>query len=107
TKKTAFRHLNRVRLVIPCRDAADYEQYVLKEFQLYRVQRLLTPFSLEARMARVSYVDADKKDTLQTRLGFLLEDEDDFAARIGGRLETIKGATGADLEPEENAFFGV
>lgn len=106
-KKTVFRHLDGARLVMHCRDNDDYEQYVLQEFQLYRVQRLLTPMSMDVRMARVTYVDAEKKDTVATRYGFLLENEADFGERMGGKVVDIKGALSEDLDVGENAFFGV
>ena len=107
TKKTAFRHLNGARLVIHCRNSDEYEQYVLQEFNLYRVQRLLTPLSLEARLVRVTYLDAEKKDTLAQRYGFILEDEATFGTRVGGKVIDLKGATGADLDGPESALFGV
>jgi hypothetical protein len=107
TKKTAFRHLDGARLVIHCRNGDDYEQYVLQEFNLYRVQRLLTPLSLEARLVRVTYVDPEKKDTLAQRYGFILEDEATFGTRVGGKVVDIKGATGEDLDGAESALFGV
>ncbi|HMC55505.1 MAG TPA: hypothetical protein VKH19_10065 [Gemmatimonadaceae bacterium] len=107
TKKTEFRHLDRIRLVLQCRNTDDYEQYVLREYQLYRVQRQLTPLALNTRLVRVTYVDAEKKDTLAHKYGFLLEEEQDFAARLGGKVVDIKGAAGPDLDPAEDAFFGV
>lgn len=107
TKKTEFRHLDRVRLVLQCRNTDDFEQYVLREFQLYRVQRLLTPLTLNTRLVRVTYVDAEKKDTIAHRYGFLLEEESDFAARLGGKVLDQKGASGDDLNGAENALFGV
>jgi hypothetical protein len=107
TKKTAFRHLDGARLVIHCRNSDDYEQYVLQEFNLYRVQRLLTPLSMEARLVRVTYIDAEKKDTLAQRYGFILEDEATFGARVGGKVVDLKGATAADLDGAESALFGV
>lgn len=107
TKKTEFRHLDRVRLVLHCRNSDDYEQYVLREYQLYRVQHLLTPLSLNARLVHVTYIDAEKKDTLARRYGFLLEEEADFAARVGGRMVAIKGASPVDLDGAESALFGV
>jgi hypothetical protein len=107
TKKTEFRHLDRVRLVLPCRNNDDYEQWVLREFQLYRVQRLITSLVLNTRLVRVTYVDSEKKDTLERRYSFLLEEEQDFAARQGGKLLDTKGAAGEDLDPDETARFGV
>jgi len=107
TKKTAFRHLDRLRLVLQCRNSDDYEQYVLREFQLYRVQRLLTPLTLNTRLVRVTYVDGEKKDTIARRYGFFLEEESDFGARLGGNVVAQKGASGDDLNGPENALFGV
>ena len=106
-KKTAFRHLDGVRLVMHCRNNDDYEQWVLEEFNLYRVQRLITPLTMQARLARVTYVDAEKRDTLAVRYGFLLENEATFGERMGGQVVDIKGATREDLDAEESARFGV
>lgn len=106
-KKSLFARLDRVRLVVPCKNGDDFEQYVLQEYQLYRVQRLLTPFSFEARLARVTYVDSEKKDTLRSAFGILLEESEAFAERVGAKVEDIKGAAGDDLHPYENAMFGV
>ena len=107
TKKTAFRHIDNVRLVMHCRNNDDFEQYVLQEYQLYRVQRLITPLSMDARLVRVTYVDAEKNDTLATRYAYFLESEPAFGERVGGKVVDIKGAGGEDLDPEESARFGV
>jgi hypothetical protein len=108
TKKTAFRHLDGARLAHPCRNNSDeYEQWSLQEFQLYRVQRLLTPLSMNARLVRVTYIDAEKKDTLMQRYGFILEDENTFGTRVGGKVVDIKGAVADDLNGAESAMFGV
>src|SRR5207237_9449652 len=53
------------------------------------------------------YVDAEKKDTVAHRYGFLLEEEAAFGPRVGGKIVDIKGATSEDLNGPENAFFGV
>src|SRR6185295_1630967 len=107
TKKTTFRHIDNVRLVMHCRDNDDFEQYVLQEYQLYRVQRLITPLSMDARLVKVTYVDAEKKDTLARRWAYFLESEPAFAERMGGKVVDIKGAGGGDLEGEESARFGI
>jgi hypothetical protein len=107
TKKTEFRHLDRLRLVLQCRNTDDYEQYVLREYQLYRVQRLITPLALNTRLVHVNYVDAEKKDTVARRYGFLLEEEQDFGSRVGGKVLDTKGASSDDLNGAESALFGV
>jgi hypothetical protein len=106
-KKSTFAKLDKVRLVMHCRNGDDFDQYVLQEFQLYRVHRLITPLSFDVRLARVTYIDAEKKDSLTRRYAFLLEEDDDFGPRVGGKALKTTGATGADLDPFENALFGV
>jgi hypothetical protein len=107
TKKTLFAKLDRARLTFPCRFNADYEQYVLQEFALYRVQRVLTPLSFDVRLAHVTFIDSEKHDTVGTWWSFLSEQDEVFAERNGAKLVTQQGAGPGDLEPYESAFFGV
>jgi hypothetical protein len=57
SRGTLFHGLGRPKLVNPCRNSGEYEQYVLEEYAIYRVLRLLTPVSLSARLLRVTYQD--------------------------------------------------
>jgi hypothetical protein len=106
-KKTLFARNDRLRLTLHCKDTDDYEQYILQEYNLYRVHRLLSKYSYDVRLARVTYVDPDKKDTITTRWGFFQEQDDAFTERLGVQLVTTEGAGPADLNPNESAFFGV
>jgi hypothetical protein len=107
TKGTEFARADRMRFSFHCRDIDDFEQYVLQEYNLYRVQRLLTPLTFGTRLAKVTFVDSEKHDTLSTRYTFLQELDEEFAGRLGVRLVVEKGAGPADLDPYESAFFGV
>lgn len=106
-KKTLFAKNDRLRLTMHCKDNDDYEQYVLQEYNIYRVQRLLTKYSYDVRLARVTYIDSEKKDTVTTRWGFFQEQDDAFTERVGASLVTTQGAGPGDLNPYESAFFGV
>jgi hypothetical protein len=106
-KKTLFAKNDRLRLTLHCKDNDDYEQYVLQEYNIYRVQRQLTKYTYDVRLARVTYVDSDKKDTLTTRWAFFQEQDDAFTERLGVQLVTTQGAGPADLNPYESAFLGV
>lgn len=106
-KKTVFARNDRLRLTLHCKDNDDYEQYVLQEYNIYRVQRLMTKYSYAVRLARVTYIDSDKKDTVATRWAFFQEQDDAFTERMGVQLVTTQGAGPADLNPYESALFGV
>jgi hypothetical protein len=84
-----------------------YEQYVLQEFQLYRIYRLLTPASHAVRLLRMTYADSANGKVLATRYAFLEEEPNVLAARMSATQTKIKGAGPADLEPFQSALVGV
>jgi hypothetical protein len=107
TKGTLFEHVDKPKLVNFCRDLDQYEQYVLQEFQLYRVYRTLTPVSHRARLLRITYRDSASgpgDGPHAVRYGFLIEDPEQLAARVGGRLVRLTGATAEDLVPDQAAI---
>jgi len=106
-KKTVFHGLDKPKLVNYCRNNDQYEQYLLQEFQLYRVYRVLTPASHAVRLLRLSYVDSASGKPVATRYAFIEEDPDALAARMGGKMLTLKGAGSNDYEPFADALVGV
>jgi len=87
TKGTVFEmRAAGLKLVTQCSGGNEYEQYILKEYLAYRLLNLITPRSYRARLARVSYVDSTKGKTLYTRYAFFLEDDDDIARRLEGKV---------------------
>ncbi len=107
TKKTVFRGLDKPKLVDYCRNDDTYERYLLQEFQLYRVYRVLTPVSHAVRLLRMTYADSASKKTEATRYAFLEEDPDALALRMDGKMLKVKGAGPDDLEPFQDALVGV
>jgi hypothetical protein len=103
TKNTVFDHVDKPKLTNYCRDTDAYEQYVLQEFQLYRVYQLLTPMSHRVRLLRVTYADEGSGKTEAVRYGFLIEDPDQMATRLGGKLTKLKGAGIGDIEETPQA----
>jgi hypothetical protein len=106
-KHTVFKGLDKPKLVNYCRDDDAYEQYLLQEFQLYRIYRLLTPASHAVRLMRIAYQDSASGKVLATRYAFMEEDPDAVAARMNGKMLKITGAGPADLEPYQDALVGV
>jgi hypothetical protein len=107
THKTLFTKQHRMKLVVPCKNNDDSEQYLLSEFQLYRAYNILTPLSFKARLSHVAFVDSKKGDTVQNRYAFLGEEPEDAAARMGGKPIDLKNAQGDDMEEMSRAMFGV
>ena len=58
SKGTIFDKLDKPKLVSYCHDMDSYEQYILQEYQLYRIYQLLTPVSHRARLLKFVYADS-------------------------------------------------
>jgi hypothetical protein len=91
TKNTLFDGPRSLKLGAHCRDNGTFEQYVLREHAVYRVFNLLTPRSFRSRLAKMTYVDTKNGRTVASRFGHFIEDDDDVARRLEGRIREAKG----------------
>jgi hypothetical protein len=85
TKGTVFEGHGALKLGVHCQSEGVYQQYALKEYLANRLHNTLTPRSLRARLARVTYADQDPGKKPYTRLGIFFEDVDDMAKRMEAR----------------------
>lgn len=106
-KGTAFKGLDEPKLVSYCRNNDEYEQYVLREFQLYRIYQLLTPASHAVRLLQLTYADSATGKKEATRYAFIVEQPSEMAERLGAKVLKIKGAGPDDLEPVQSALVGL
>ncbi|MEA2763145.1 MAG: hypothetical protein QOD47_2429 [Gemmatimonadaceae bacterium] len=107
SKGSIFHKLDKPKLVSYCHDNDGYEQYILQEFQLYRIYQLLTPVSHKARLLRLTYADSGSGKVQAQRYGFVLEEPKAIAARLGGKFLEQTGAVASDLDPDQDALLGV
>ena len=104
TKQTLFNDLEEPKLVNYCRDTDQYDQYILQEYQLYRVYQLLTPVSHRVRLAKLSYVDSASGKRDAERHAIIVEDPEVLATRHSARLLKLKGAGLGDLDHPQLAL---
>lgn len=76
--------INSLKLVTHCKNSALYEQYLLKEFLVYRMYNLLTDSSFRVRLMQIDYIDSEDKMKPLTRYGFIIESNDHLAERLQG-----------------------
>jgi hypothetical protein len=93
-KKSPFAGSKELKLSTHC--SGDYEQYVVKEYLAYRTYNIITPWSLRARLAKGTYVEATNGKTVATKLAFFIEAEDDLAKRMEGRVAVLPRTSFAD-----------
>jgi hypothetical protein len=107
SKGSIFDNLDKPKLVSYCQDRDSHEQYILEEFQLYRIYQLLTPTSHKARLLKFTYADSASGKVRAKRYGFIIEEPSAIGARLGGKIRDQKGALPGDLDPLPDALFGV
>ncbi len=102
---TIFEDQGDLKLVTHCRNKdKDFEQYVLREYLVYQVYNLLTPVSLRARLARITYVDTGGKQDSLVKWGFFIENEKKAAERNHANDLEVHGATWGDVDPDHGAL---
>ncbi|WP_266204520.1 hypothetical protein [Pontibacter kalidii] len=76
-EKTIFGKVNKLKMVTHCIN----DEYVLREYLVYKVYNTLTDASYRVRLCRVQYEDLKGRRKTQTGYAFLIEDDDVMAAR--------------------------
>jgi len=87
-KGTVFDGHGPLKLGTHCRN--EYEEFVLREYAAYRIYNLLTPRSFRARLARATYIEESTHKPIGTRYAMFIEDDDDVAKRLEGRIIDLK-----------------
>jgi hypothetical protein len=80
-----FAGQRRLKLVTHCRNSDRGEQDLLEEYAVYRVLNVLTDLSYRVRLLHIRYQDTEGalSPDAAVRYGFVLEPEEEFAARTG------------------------
>lgn len=82
---TVFEGQRKLKLVTHCRGKNQaFEQKLFQEYLVYRAYNLLTEQSFRVRLVEITYVNTGRKPYTQVHHGFLIEDDDDLAERLGG-----------------------
>ena len=80
-ENTEFAGINKLKIVPYCRSG--YEQYVLKEYLVYKLFNIVTDYSLRVRLLRISYLNSVKEKKTLTQYGFAIEPLDVMERRTG------------------------
>jgi hypothetical protein len=95
-----FKEQDKLKLVMPCRN----DEYVVREWLIYKLYNLVTPKSFRARLVRVTMEDSIKRK--QTIFyGILLEDEEKMARRNKAVIVEKKMLNPLNTDPD--AFLGM
>ncbi len=67
-----------------------FEQYLLMEYLVYQMYNQISDHSFRTRLLKITYTDSAQKYEPVEKYGFLIEDEDMMAERLGGEINPLR-----------------
>lgn len=74
--------IRRMKMVIRCRNSATYNNYVLREYLVYKIYNLVTPYSFRVRLVKLKFVDTGKNNRATEDWAFMIEPADYMCKRL-------------------------
>lgn len=97
---------NNLKLTTHCLDDKDAGNYnVFKEYLSYKLYNELNPNSFRVQLVRITYIDATGQVAKTKRYGFLIEDDEELAERMGGKLCECLGTAPENLSRNDEAIM--
>jgi hypothetical protein len=76
-----FENMGKIKMVSLCNQATNFEQYLIKEYLIYKAYELMSEYSLKTYFMKVNFMDTEEKKKPFSSYSFLIEDIDDLAER--------------------------
>lgn len=105
---TELSGVKKIKLVTHCSNAKSYQDYVLKEYLIYKLNNIVMGNSLRVRMLDIAYVDTGKKGRNYQHYGFLIEPMEVLCKRLGAteiNSSLVKGQDVVESEMDVAALF--
>jgi hypothetical protein len=90
TDNTDFQGQDKVKMVTHCQNNYEFENYAVLEYLAYKTYNALTDNSYNVRLVKVLYRDIRRNYPDIEKSGFLIEDDDMMAHRLGGVISEKK-----------------
>lgn len=107
-KGSIFKGQKKLKLVLPCLNQSAKDDNVIKEYMIYKMYEVISPYYFSTRLVAIEYEDLKtRKSQLHQLKGVLIEDDETVAKRIEGKVSKRKfSPKGYDyLAAVRNAMF--
>lgn len=74
--------MTNIKMVTHCNSPRTYDDYVLKEYLIYKMYNLVTDYSFRVRLLNIKYIDTGSRGRFYSKYGFLIEPLDLFEQRL-------------------------
>jgi hypothetical protein len=93
-----FAGINKLKIVPYCK--IGYEQYILKEYLVYKLYNVLTNYSLKVRLFKITYLNSVKDKKPITQFGFAIEPVSLMEKRTKTKELNYTSVTQRNLNPQ-------
>ncbi len=93
-----FSSIDKIKMVTHC--LAGGEEYILKEFLVYKLFNILTDYSYRVRLLRVTYINTFKKSKPIHQFAYLIEPDKTLIKRLKSGDKTTAYMTQKHIKPE-------
>ena len=107
-KETIFKGQKKMKMVLPCLNETSKDDNVIKEYLIYKMYEVVSPYSFRTRLLDIEYEDIKtRKSQLHQLKGILIEDDETVAKRLDGKIvkRTFDPKGYDDLAAIRNAMF--
>ena len=86
-KETIFKGQKKMKMVLPCLNETSKDDNVIKEYLIYKMYEVVSPYSFRTRLLDIEYEDIKtRKSQLHQLKGILIEDDETVAKRLDGKI---------------------
>ncbi len=103
----SYDQLKKLKLVNACNMQKSYEQYILREYMIYRAFNLMSDKSFKVRLLKIDYVDTQQKVKTVMRYGFVIEDQYMMADRLDGVIIKKEGIRDQSTNREQMVMLSI
>lgn len=106
-KAQNFKKLNEFKIVYPCKSKEEHQNYVYKEYLIYKLYNVLTENSLRAQLVDITLVDSAATIADRNFKGFLIEDREELVKRMKGVTDGLECMPPDNLSQYDYTLFQV
>ena len=99
-KADSLQDVVRMKMEVRCRNAAQYEPYVLREYLVYKIYNIITPISYRVRLVRLTIIDTGKDNEMTEDWAFLHEPDELMTLRLDGKMIKSDELSMSRVNPE-------
>ena len=81
TQNSIFEGQNKIKLVAHCKSDNISQEFVQKEYVVYKMYEVITPYSFRTRLCKITYIDQKNPNQQKTYDSFLIESTKHLAKR--------------------------